>query len=217
MKVITPYLKSRAIVQVAILVLVFGAPGNAAFGAQNSHNALVARGYAQLAKGETIEAIKTLTQVLHTNPKDTQARRYLAAALIRANQGQEGLQQIQYVIKLEPGQQSDQVTLGEAYYACGKYDEAILCLQKVVSQNPYLDAARIDLINAYMASRRMANANQTCLEGIQAARSIEARNHYYRLMQVIRNREENDTLPAPEEKHDTPGNNNENDREASKA
>lgn len=214
-----PNLKSRAIVQVAILVLVFGVQQNRVYGAQNTPNPQVARGYAQLASGNAKEAVRTLMQVLQTNPKDTQARRYLAAALIRANQSQEGLQQIQYVIKMEPGQESDQITLGEAYYACGKYDDAIACLHKVISLNPYIDAARIDLINAYMANRQLANANQTCLEGLHAARTLEARNHYYRLLETIRRHQDNNTLPPQKEEEQTPQpeNKNNNDKEASKA
>lgn len=219
MEVIMPNLKSRAIVQVAILVLTFGVQKDKVFGAQNTPNPQVARAYAQLASGDARQAILILMQVLQTNPKDTQARRYLAAALIRANQSQEGLQQIQYVIKMEPGQESDQITLGEAYYSCGNYNEAIACLQKVVSQNPYSDAARIDLINAYMANRQLTYANQTCLEGLHAARTLQARNHYYRLLEVIRNHQIHNTLPPQKEEEETPQpeNNKNSDKEAAKA
>jgi tetratricopeptide (TPR) repeat protein len=202
MKTTMPSPNNRLIQRAQAVVLAFALQSQA-LSAQGSQNSLVARGYTQLASGQAKEAIKTLSSALYTNPKDTQARRYLAAALLRANQPQESLRQIQYVIHLEPGQANDQIALGEAHMYCGQYNDAIACLSKIISQNPYLDTARVDLIRAYIANRQLDKAKQACIAGTLAATTVTARNYYFTLMDQVQTIAEKN-ISAQEQAKDAP-------------
>lgn len=150
---------------------------------------LIASGYNQLISGNAEQAVQTFSQVVRIEPGNIQARRYLAAALLRAGSTKEGLKQIQYVIQMEPTgspeQTLDQVTLGEALYQDGLYGQSIACLAKVVNDNPTLDTARIDLIKSLIATEQFDSANLLCRQGLHVSQDREARKEFYSLMNRI--------------------------------
>jgi tetratricopeptide (TPR) repeat protein len=102
------------------------------------------------AKGDTASALASYVQAVDLAPSDAIYRYQYAVALMKANRVQEGLDQINQAIALEPFYADSYVFKASAHEQLGQLDSAR------VAYRTYLDRAARNAQNRDRASRRLA-------------------------------------------------------------
>jgi tetratricopeptide (TPR) repeat protein len=145
---------------------------------------LLNKGYKLLKEGSSSEAAEYLAASVKGNPNNIDARRYLAYALLDSGDAAGAIQQFSAVSSIGSLQTPDKVALSKALVSAHKLETAISLLQSVISTEPTNDAARIALINAYLAAGFKDKAAGLAREG--ASRSPGQREKYSELLEQAR-------------------------------
>ncbi|MBK9142682.1 MAG: tetratricopeptide repeat protein [Candidatus Melainabacteria bacterium] len=125
----------------------------------------VEEAYELLKASHYERALPALSRLVEQEPENTQARRYLAYALLRTGRPVKSAAQI---LKLRgPACSFDYYVLGEAYRSVNRPLEAERCFQLVLSREPGYEAARAGLINVYDQTGDSLRAMEQCILGRQ--------------------------------------------------
>ncbi|MBY0546999.1 MAG: tetratricopeptide repeat protein [Candidatus Obscuribacterales bacterium] len=148
----------------------------------------VHQGYTLITQRSYVQAIAVLNRAVRLNPSDAAARRYLAVALNQTGNSIKAAQQMELVIRLEPGIASDCALIGDMYLLCGETARAVTRYKEGILLSPESAHCRCGLAAAYAAAGDCANARATCIDGLKICRDAAARK---RLAQIL-----GDTGPA---------------------
>lgn len=135
----------------------------------------IERAYQLINKRGYREAVTILKAVVKAEPRNIQARRYMAFALNRLGMANEAVEQMKVVTGLSPGSAEDLATLAESYALSGENQKAAATYKAALAANPALEKCRSGLVKAYIASGDSAAARNACVEGIRNSRDPKVR------------------------------------------
>lgn len=142
----------------------------------------VQQGYTLITKRSYSQAIAVLNQAVRLNPRDAAARRYLAVALNQTGNSNKAAQQMELVIRLEPGNASDCALLGDMYLLCGDFASAVARYKAGILLSPDSPQCRCGLATAYAAAGDCANAKAACIDGLKVCRDVVARKRFVQIL-----------------------------------
>jgi tetratricopeptide (TPR) repeat protein len=147
---------------------------------------LVREGYDELQKGAYIEAVQSLCQAVILDRDDVSARRYLALALIKADNADRALEQMGLVGRLTPPSAFDYYIYGEAYLAVGKYKEAEEAYRKSLEKDPLSDTARAGVIKSLVDALEWDKAVAECQKYLKQAKTKEQKAYFQTMLKKVK-------------------------------
>ncbi len=180
--------------RVLLLILTVLSTGSSALAA-DSPSPAVLQGYEFLTKRSYSQAISVLSGAVRANPRDVMARRYLGVALHQSGMSGAGAQQLEMVVRLEPGNANDLALLADMYLLSGEHSRAISTFKGCLSLSPANEQARCGLARAYYGAGDSANARNACIDGLKTCRNSGARKQLVRILGDLRT-EERQTIEA---------------------
>ena len=151
------------------------------------YKTLLSEGSARYRTGDNLSAINLFAKAVKLNSSATDARRYLAAALLAGNYFPEAITQYQGVIALDPSNDADLIGLGKALFSARRYEEAIGIYNKYLEKKPHDLKATTQIILAYQAAGMKKKAQEACVDAIHSASEISELRHYEDLMKTFEN------------------------------
>jgi tetratricopeptide (TPR) repeat protein len=116
------------------------------------------------------EAARAFQKAVETEPKKTEAKVNLAAALAKLNRQEEAITQLQEAIQLTPDDVTAHFNLGMLNISSGNYGEAIKHLQIVVKKEPKDSQVHLTLANAFRKEQQLEKA----IEHYKTALSLDS-------------------------------------------
>ncbi len=156
--------------------------------ADTSWQILLQRGYEQLRLGQSQAALQTLGNAVRANPSSLDARRYLAQALVNCGLSRKAAEQMELVVKSDPGHAADLCVLGTAYFYNGEAEQSIKNYLCALQADPALEAASLGLVNAYLAQGQTEKAQQVCLRALRLARDEASASRFLSRLADIKQR-----------------------------
>jgi len=147
---------------------------------------LVKEGYEDLEKGNYLDAVETLCRAVILDRDDVNARRYLAIALIKADDATRALEQLGLVGRLTPPSPFDFYIYGEAYIALGKYKEAEESFRKSLEKDQDFDAARGGVIKSLVGQVEWDNAIAECQKYLKRAKTKDQKTYYQSILKKLK-------------------------------
>jgi tetratricopeptide (TPR) repeat protein len=111
-------------------------------------------------KGQGAEAVAFLDAAVERNPESSQVHALKALILLGSQDYPGAIAAGQAGIKCEPNNANAQAVLGRAYCANNQYDQGIAAIEKAVVLDPALFPAKMQLVEAYEQSGRVAEATR---------------------------------------------------------
>lgn len=143
-----------------------------------TYEQMVQHGMQLLNANQSVQAVKVLLIAVKANPKDLQARRYLARAYARAGNSAQAIQEF----KLQPSlENEDKFAYGTALYDLKQYRPATQFLNAVVSQSPDNHEARMLLIHSLLCLNEKPDALELCRVGLSRAQKAEDQEKFQKL------------------------------------
>jgi adenylate cyclase len=122
-------------------------------------------GYVYVWHKQHDQAIAEAERAIALDPNDAKGYATLAQVLEHAGRPQDAFGLVEKAIRLDPQQQADYaVTLGEAYYLTGWYEEAIAAFKRALVRYPNLLAAHALLAASYSELDREEEARAAMAE-----------------------------------------------------
>jgi uncharacterized protein involved in tolerance to divalent cations len=147
---------------------------------------LVKEGYEDLEKGNYLEAVETLCRAVILDRDDVNARRYLAIALIKADDATRALEQLGLVGRLTPPTPFDFYIYGEAYIALGKYKEAEESFRKSLEKDQDFDAACAGVIKSLVGQVEWDEAIAECQKYLKQAKTKDQKTYYQSILKKLK-------------------------------
>jgi hypothetical protein len=161
---------------------------------------LVKDGYDELQKGNYLDAVQTLCQAVILDRDDVSARRYLALALIKADNADRALEQMGLVGRLTQPTAFDFFIYGEAYFALGKYKEAQESYRKSLERDPTSDTARAGVIKSLVGALEWDKAIAECQRCIKLAKTKDQKTYFQTMLKKVKDAK---SAPPPSEEEET--------------
>jgi tetratricopeptide (TPR) repeat protein len=161
---------------------------------------LVKDGYDELQKGNYLDAVQTLCEAVILDRDDVSARRYLALALIKADNADRALEQMGLVGRLTPPTGFDFFIYGEAYFALGKYKEAEESYRKSLEKDPSSDSARAGVIKSLVGELEWDKAIAECQKCIKQTKTKDQKSYFQTMLKKVKDAK---SAPPPSEEEET--------------
>lgn len=113
--------------------------------------------------------------VVQTQSGSIQQQRLRAQAFYRTDKFVEAATCWKRIVNNGSNQASDHYWLAESYYQIGKYPEAAAEFREATKLDRKMDQAKVRMVEAYIASRNMPEAENACLAGLSMVNDPYAR------------------------------------------
>ena len=101
--------------------------------------------------GRREEGLAALNSRIADNPRDLDARRNFALALIQDGRSAEAIKELEAVLWMEPDRAPALDTLGQAYLLEGRVEPAMATFRRATTVSPKDPVARLGLARAHLA------------------------------------------------------------------
>lgn len=143
---------------------------------------LTMKGYELLRTGNAQQAISVLRAALRDHPENTNARKYLAYALVTSGDGYAAADQFAVLSKMHALLPDDLLPFGKALQQTGETRRAINEYENYVCLRPSNTQARLELIDMYQRTGQASKAWECLREGMRRARNDAERQKFIRIM-----------------------------------
>ncbi|HEY9730556.1 MAG TPA: tetratricopeptide repeat protein [Drouetiella sp.] len=129
------------------------------------YETLMSQGYAKMKAHDGKAACNYFASAVKVNPNSTQARKYLAYALIMKGNSMDAISELQSLAASGAADSTDQRNLGILLLDAKRASEAVDVFLKLVTENPRDTFCRLKLIEAYANSGDLTKAVESCQDG----------------------------------------------------
>jgi len=153
-----------------------------------------ALGVAQLAAGETRQAVATFTRLAELAPKAPEPEVLLARAQMAAKQPDEAIKALRAVLALRPDLASAQRDIAAIYVTTGRHEDALREARAVQAENPKQPFGYALEAEVYVAQKKWDSAERVYREALKKFDLAELVARTHAVMEAAGKRSEADAL-----------------------
>ncbi|MFN8555219.1 MAG: tetratricopeptide repeat protein [Candidatus Obscuribacterales bacterium] len=142
---------------------------------QGDYQTLMNQGYAKMKAHDARAACNYFASAVKVNPNSTQARKYLAYALVMKGNSTDAISEFQSLDASGAADATDRRNLGLLLLEAKRASEAVDVFLKLVTENPKDTYCRLKLAEAYSLSGDLKKAVETCQDGQKVDPASSAR------------------------------------------